>query len=379
MDRLKYRWGWWLGLSLTLLICAPARAADPAVTLTGPTGVINVDQVVPVEIRLDSGGQKINAADLTFSYPVDHWQVEAIHQEQSIFTLWPVSPVWNNQTGRIQLIGGRPNGVTAQSAPVVTVYLSAIKPGSSSIELIAADSRMYLNDGFGTAVNLSPTKLELTAHDTLATGFKLSTTTTPVPGTWSNRAVVTINWVVATGDQYSFQWSTDPVLVPDDQPDPTTGQVSYDEVVDGRYFFTIKNRPAGGTWSTVSTFRFLIDRTPPQPFRITPLDPRAIGQREAISWTTSDVTSGLDHATVAVNGRVVEPAAKSPLTVRPDWRGKTIMVTVYDAAGNSSSARWAAAGTRHSWWLITGVGVMVVIIFVLLGWLIYRRRQQTVI
>lgn len=358
----------WFGLTVGL----PARAEAPRFELLGPIGIIHADELIPVDVRMTTGGTIINAAEVTLRFPADQLRVDHIQREQTVFELWPEAPAWDNTNGTAHFVGGHPNGLVAIGAKIATVYFRAQRTGSVTITLEADGSGLYRNDGAGTKVAVTDVTLSLNLRDALVSGIALTSTTHPASDQWSSQATIVVAWSPQPNTQYSYALSTDSQVPPDDTPEQTNGQATFTNLEDGRYYFSIKALGSDRRWSEVTQRRFLIDTQPPEPFTLMHPDPATVGGHELLTWVTTDATSGIDHATLTVGNRLVGTVS-SPLTLRPEWNGQDLTIAVFDQAGNQQSARWSGGLSRPwPWWMpAVGAGLL---IGVAGGFWLRRRR-----
>lgn len=112
-----------------------------------PSGVVQVGDTVVIKVHLDTEEKEINALEGTVSLSGDI-RVDAIHTGGSVFTLWPLAPVFKNQ--QISFVGGTPSSVFGGRLNVFTIAFTPQKTGIVTFDV----SRLigYLADGTGTPV-----------------------------------------------------------------------------------------------------------------------------------------------------------------------------------------------------------------------------------
>lgn len=121
----------------------------------------------PVEIKIDTEGECINAVEVNLSFPQDLKAVD-FSRGESIITLWVDSPEINQEKGLISFSGGIPGGYCGRipGDPEATNSLGKIIfriPGmivgelaESLAEVKFLDTcQVLLNDGFGTPAGLT--------------------------------------------------------------------------------------------------------------------------------------------------------------------------------------------------------------------------------
>ncbi len=356
-----------------LAFIRPAMAASsPNVHLVGPAGLVRAGDTVSVEVRMDSLGRIINAVDLHLAFSSTQFELLRVERQQSIWTLWPEEPGWDNHSGTVSLVAGRPHGLVAIDAPVATLVFRSLASGIGQISLQQKISSAYLNDGQGTRLDLTSSPLDVMLADTLVQSIPLDASTIPTPDRWTAIDTIHVRWTIPSGTIYSYRLSSKIDDVPDDTAEPMPGSVDYDGLSDGVYFFTIKSEVGDGVWSRVSQYRFLLDREPPSPFSILLLPSSQTNGQPTMSWTTTDTTSGVADAHLRV-GNVDKGIVTSPLVIKPEWRGHDAMIIVRDQAGNERAATIHLTG--HSVLVRDSLATAAVVI-VVGGVLFFTRRQR---
>lgn len=374
MDRIKYIL---LTLLLGLALARPTLAADVVVQLKIPAGLIRTGDVVPVQVTLDSAGQSVNAADIRITYPTTVLEVDRIVREQAIFTLWPEQPSWDNAHGQLKILGGRPNGIISAGGSVATIYFRVQQSGVWHLMVDPVTSAVYLNDGQGIKQVVTSQPAELTAADQLLSGIFLTSTSHPEPDQWYRQSTVLVSWIPAVKTLYSFRFGQDSAVEADTEVDPTTGQQTYSELEDGEYYFSIRSRSETGTdWSSVTQRRFLIDTVAPEPFTIYQPASRTVNEQRLLVWDASDQTSGVDYYLLSIDGQAGSQRVSSPATYRPEWRGKRLIITAVDRAGNTRQAVWNQAASGSPLLTKQGIGLGILLLVVIGGMIAIRWRRR---
>jgi hypothetical protein len=337
-------------------------------------GFVRIGDLVPVVVRIDTHGQSINAAELHLAFSTVGLVVDHVSQEQSIFTIWAEQPAWNNTAGTITATAGRPNGIIASDASILTVYFRASASGAWDVSA-AADTKFLLNDGSGTAIEGRPGKISINIVDTLVPTISLTSQSNPTPETWSRGKNVDVSWTLVPKAQYSFTFSSRADRDPDQIPEATDGHEVFATLDDGVYYFAL-SQVLEGTWSPIVRRRFLVDHTAPQEFSIVRLPGGQLDGRDAISWLANDATSGVAAVTVRVAGQTISNPT-TPLRVQPLWYGEEVTVTLIDQAGNIRQAKTVLPGTpRISLWVIVGC-VALAIVAGVTAWWAHRRHRRS--
>lgn len=366
-----------------MILPTATRAAErPAITLIGPVGLVRSGELLPIEVRIDSKGETINAVEASVRYSPAMFTVERVGREQSPLTLWPEEPTTDVQGGRVHFTGGRPGGFVAVNAVIATLYVRASVGGALAMAFDLERTAFYRNDGQGTRLAVESAPLSLVVADSLVQGITLTSPTHPSADSWSTQGTIVVQWTPKEGAVYSYSMGTDIAAVPDDVPETAVGEKRYGQLSDGVYYFFIKERPAEGVWSAVTQRRFLVDGTPPEPFAISRLDPKSVGGAALISWMAHDATSGINAYSLAVNSKHIVDIA-SPLVLQPSWRGKTLTITAYDQAGNAQSVSWKYPASspfflslRDRVWLFVGILASAAVLTALAMMILSKSRRR---
>lgn len=363
---------WWFATPVARAV--ETVPASVSIRFEQTAGLIRMGDIVPVVVRIDTHGQSINAAELDLTFSTVGLEVDHISQEQSIFTVWAEQPTWNNRTGTIHATAGRPNGIIASDASIMTVYFRA--PGSGAWEVSsAATTRFLLNDGRGTKMTADPVKATIDVVDSLVSAFVLTSLSNPTSESWTKSATIDVSWTMLPKAQYSFVFTTRADLDPDQTPEVTDGHEVFSATEDGIYYFAITS-VTEGIWSPIHRRRFLVDHTPPKEFSIIRLPGSQLDGRDALTWLANDATSGVATVTVLVNGQTIHNP-KLPLRIQPLWAGQEVAIVLTDQAGNERRATYRIPGTAFiSWWVSAGLAVLAMVAG-LTAWFIHRRHHHS--
>lgn len=353
-----------------------ARAAEPVIQLGRPVGTIRLGETMTIDVQLDSAGREINAAEVHLRYDPAALEVAKIAREQSIFSLWPEPPAWDASLGEVVLTGGRPNGIVSYGGTIATVYFKARRSGATVVRSDGDSSALYLNDGRGTRLSISPSSTELVIVDPLVNSIVLRSSTHPTPESWSRQPSIVVDWDAVPSSLYSYALSQDRQATPDDTPEVVVGHVAFNDLADGIYYFVIKEKSDQSLgWSAITQRRFLIDSTAPEPFALELVPPTAVNGQPLLAWQAYDASSGVLRSELSADGQRIGEVT-SPYAIPSAWRGKKLSVTVFDQAGNVRTAELTfAAPTRSRLnplilvWL--GLGVLAASI----GYVALRRRN----
>lgn len=145
-----------------LVLIFPALANAANLTLSSESQNYKAGDEFLVELKLDSGAEKINVVDAALSFDASKMEVRDITTGGSVFNLWTRTPVYSNDSGKIFFTGGTTK--SAGSGKILGIVFLAKAAGSGEIN-ISSDSSAYLADGKGTrqALAASPVKFAISA------------------------------------------------------------------------------------------------------------------------------------------------------------------------------------------------------------------------
>ncbi len=149
-----------LGLALFFvpyMAQAAVLSLDPSTSTHGP------GETFIVAVRLGNAEDCVNAASVVLTYPIDTLRAVDFSRGDSIISLWVSEPQIDTQKGTVTFAGGIPGGycgrITGDAGmsnvlgEVVFTVVSASTPKTTIT--ISPASKVYLNDGRGTAASLT--------------------------------------------------------------------------------------------------------------------------------------------------------------------------------------------------------------------------------
>lgn len=359
-----------------LLIPVSWAAATPTLTPVGLDGIIRIDDVFPVTLKLDSAGMNVNSLAARIRYSTIGLEVVRVEKNTKNFPLWADDPTWNNEQGELYFTAGRPNGLIAAGATVATIYLRARVSGLWQLS-IEAESKIMSNSEDGVPGALVGPRLDIPVIDPLVAVEQISSSSHPDPTTWYNRSTVEISWPVKAGRQYRYTLTTDPRRSLESEKVTELTSTAYTDIADGIWWFVWQPRGADGVWGSVVRRLILVDTTPPEISAITQLPPSSVGGALVINWLASDEASGIKNTNLYVRGRD-RGEATSPMVVDQRWAGQLIKIRVADRAGNYREATWHdPRSTDRIGWLmaVSGGGLLLAVLFA--GYFLWWRKKTT--
>ncbi len=136
-----------------LLLCAvflPGTALASTVYVQTNHSEFFVGDTILFNVRVDSGGKTINAAEgeVLLDHDAGGVALTDINTSGSVFSLWLSKPLPSDRNTRITFAGGSPGGFVSSDAILFNVVLKLQTTGQ--IALSPSNIAVYLNDGKGT-------------------------------------------------------------------------------------------------------------------------------------------------------------------------------------------------------------------------------------
>lgn len=357
-----------LVLSILILFFAviPEVNAAASLYLSPSTGTYTVDKTFSIEVKANTGGEAINAAEGSIVFDPDELQVVSIAKTGSIFTLWTKEPTFSNSSGSIEFGGGLPNpGFSGSAGMVITITFKAMRATTTTTTTISFSSGAALaNDGQGTNILKS---MGNGSYIISPKGITPAVPTTPPAPTvplvppigatpsapiiieppaekWISDSSPTITWDLPSDiTGVSLRLDKNSVGDPGPLSDGLINSKQYAGLEDGIWHLHIKFRNQYG-WGQITHHKISIDTVPPKPFEIA-ADNEGDSTNPApiLKFETKDELSGIDFYDLTIDGReglkvtpqdLKEPA-RTPVLPPGEY---ALVVKANDRAGNFSLA-----------------------------------------
>jgi len=298
-----------------------ANAAGASLYLTPSTGTYVIDGEFTISVKLNTGGQVVNAAEGSLSYDASLLEAVGINRNGAVFSLWTTEPVASG--GNIRFGGGVPMpGYNGTSGHVLSVKFKAKAPGVAQVNFTSG--AVLANDGKGTNIlasmgvgsyTISP-KIEAPKSELPIAGDKvddvtvrpveelvvptgeeynqpkIESITNPDQNAWSKNANVKFNWVLPAGTRdVAFVLNKEPVWNLATKSEGALSEKEFVGVEDGIWYFHLRFKDAR-KWGTIATYRIMIDTRPPNPLDVK-LNQIGVGEWPELQFSASDNGSGL--------------------------------------------------------------------------------------
>lgn len=346
----------------SLVIAAWGIRVSAATLSVGSSGsTVNVGGTVTVTIRVNAGGQSINAAEGTVTYPSQLLKLNSVSKAGTIFTFWALEPTTATK-GQVAFIGGLPHpGYSGSNGTVMKLTFTALATGKATIGF--SGGKVLADDGYGTNIISGQSGTTVT----IAEGSGATTTPAPavaIPG----RPTITVTssthpdqavWLQT--DQANVEWKKPSGLLgvsyildqrssgdPDEIVDTTDDHASLVLPIDGVWYLHIRGKYDGG-WSATSNYTLRRDSTPPEHFTVTVNQDRGSSDpTPELMFSASDSTSSVGRYTMSIDGNDAQ-SVTSPHVLEALLPGShSVVITAIDAAGNKRQAEADVVTTGYT-------------------------------
>ncbi len=338
---------------------APAEAASASLYLTPSTGTYSINSRFSIAVKVNSGGQVINAAEGGISFDNNLLEVVGISKSGTIFPYWTTEPSFSNLAGTVSFGGGLPPPAYSGTAGhICTVTFKAKKSGGAQVRF--SSGAVLAHDGKGTNIlaSMGSASFTITPQTSVPTGEEVKQTekqepeynkpvitspTHPDQNAWYNNNKVKFTWKLPEGvSGVSIDFNQEPVSDPGPVADGLFAEKEYENVEDGSWYLHLKFKD-NRRWGTIAHFRVMIDTMPPLPFEIE-IRKIEIGDWPELHFEAKDEGSGIKHYEVIIGSleseaQIVE-AEKALYKVSDlEVGGHTVQVKAVDKAGNETYAQ----------------------------------------
>lgn len=328
-------------LGATFLLAGQAQAAS--LFFVPANGEVGIEKEIAIDLKINSDGVGINAAQATLRFPKDILSVKSIDKTDSAFNFWLEEPSYSNNNGVISFVGGTPYGVSGASIQVLHIVFTTKAAGSAPVTIV--DSAITASDGSGTNVLTKTTDAIFTINTTKdqATAV-VATTPVAAPAVivppvqiirepvitkgLPSKATVTVSlYPNETGwsnqsNTFTATWElpldiSGVSAVVNKEPNYKGGKSEglfdskmFEALNDGIWYLHVQFRNNVG-WGPVTHYRIAVDTKSPLIFEVTSLESEASDNpAPTISFKSNDALSGLKEYWVRVDNQdwVIIPA-----------------------------------------------------------------------
>ncbi|MBI5078126.1 MAG: hypothetical protein HZB11_02005 [Candidatus Yonathbacteria bacterium] len=348
-------------LGLSALFANTAEAAS--LFFVPATNEYGVGKEISVDLKVDSEGAGINAAQATIRFPKDTLAVKSVDKTDSTLNFWLDEPTFSNEDGVISFTGGITSyGISGASLQVLRIVF--ISKGSGSAPVTINDAAVTASDGSGTNI-LSKTN---NAVFTISPEAKTPTPAVPAPKQitreaapasglpekpiltipfypdqtlWYNLSnIFAVNWVLPRDvSGVATALNKQPNYAPEESEGLFDSKM-FQALSDGTWYLHVRFKNNIG-WGVTAHYRLAVDTKAPLPFEITPSESEINDNPTPIfTFNTGDALSGVREYRIRMDNEnwVTIPAKnfKGTWKLAATGPGKhKITVSATDTAGNS--------------------------------------------
>ena len=349
-----------IGVFIFVAIGGAKTASAASLYFSPSSGSYTAGSSLTLNVYVSSADQAMNAASGVISFPNDKLEVVSLSKTGSIFSLWVQEPSFLNTAGTVNFEGIVMNpGFTGASGKILSITFRTKAAGSAPLTF--SSGSVLANDGKGTNIlaSLGSASFSLEVSGLPAqTGAapapaasisnfpkapEISSETHPDSDKWYNKKIAKFNWDLPAGTTgVRLLIGKIPEAVPAVTYSPAVSSKTVEDLEDGIWYFHARFRNSAG-WGETSHFKIQIDTEPPESFEIKFADGKETeNSRPTISFETTDTLSGIDYYKIKIadaESFLISAAAAGVYNLPPQSPGKkTIVIQVYDKAGNFTSA-----------------------------------------
>jgi hypothetical protein len=342
-----------------------AKAAGASLYLAPSSGTYAIGGAFSVSVRVNTGGDPINAAEGSISYDADLLEVSGVSKGGSVFTLWTTEPAARG--GSISFGGGIPHpGYKGAGGQIFTINFKAKKAGTAKVRFTSG--AVLANDGKGTNILASMGSGSYVINPKTASPDKpadkpaaaqtptppkeeikidpeynkpvIFSNTHPEQNRWYNKTKAVFGWKLPDGvSAVSFAFDQDPKTEPNTQSDGLMSEKEFDISKDGNWYFHLKFKDSK-RWGTTAHYRIMSDTRPPKPFEagIRYLE---VGEWPELLFETEDADSGMERYDISIGSleektHTVGPEVKTFIAGDLEVGEHTAVIKAVDKAGNET-------------------------------------------
>ncbi|KPJ56323.1 hypothetical protein AMJ49_05160 [Parcubacteria bacterium DG_74_2] len=331
-------------------LVSPVKAAGASLYFSPSSGSYSVGQNFSINIKVNTDGAAINAAQSTVYFPSDKLKVVKVSKSNSIFSMWVKEPVYSNRNGTVVFGGGLPSpGYTGTNGRLLNITFQGKSPGQAKVyfegEAILADDGRGTNifsSSYGAVYSISKGPA-LPARPKVPIAPEVVSPTHPQIDRWYNNNNPEFKWDVPSGiTGISSAFNQDFIFDPGPISEEIIDSRSYENTEDGIWYFHLKFRNREG-WGEITHRKAQIDTQPPHAFEIT-VDNEGDNTNPSplLYFEAEDDTSGINHYEIKIGEQDILTLIESranPYKIPCQYPGiYDLEVKALDYAGNTVSA-----------------------------------------
>ena len=342
-----------LFLGIFLCVASPKEARAGASLFFSPrTNTYIIGQTFSVSLNI-AAAEAVNAVEGTIIYPEDKLGIQSISKAGSVVNFWVKEPVVSKNEGGIYFAGVVTNpGYEGKGAKILTINFRVKSGGEAYVNLINGSA--LANDGYGTQIlsEIAGARFILeakaaapampSAAPPLPGKILISSPTHPDPEKWYSDANPKMMWELPAGaTAMSFVLDQKAETIPAAGAEKPSAVREYKNLNDGIWYFHLRVKTKRG-WGETAHFRFQIDTTPPEGFKIDFFDEKeTYNTQPKVFFGTKDALSGVGRYTIKIDDgeefNVPASAGERPFLLPTQPLGKlNLIIKAFDRANNQT-------------------------------------------
>lgn len=268
--------------SILLVLLVPNIILAATLTISPETGVYTLGSTFSVNVRVNTAGSPINAADGTIKFDPSVLNVVSANRSSSIFNLWVTEPTFSNSNGTINFSGGVPAGYSGSTGTILNITFRTVSSGVGRVSF--TNGSVLANDGRGTnvltdmrggsftvspqATAPEPEIVEYIAPANTPSAPVVDSTSHEDPTKWYRTNQAVLSWTIPTGVTAMRTLLNDrPSSVPTVLYETPIEGITIDDLPEGESYFHIQFRNTDG-WGGVTSYRLASDNERPESLEI---------------------------------------------------------------------------------------------------------------
>ncbi|MEK7123383.1 MAG: cohesin domain-containing protein, partial [Patescibacteria group bacterium] len=341
------------------------------------SGNYGIGAAFSVDVKIDSEGDGVNAAQAAISFNKDVLQIESVDKTGSVFSFWAEAPVYSNSDGNLTFIGGTINGVSGSTLQVLKIKFKSKIAGEGTVAF--DDGAITIDDGTGANILTEMTganfRISLTGIvpkappeapgaipqiplpgepipppvliervPTPAEGLPVAPAVNisiyPDPNKWYD--IITpflATWTLPEDiTDVATAINANPNYKPSKSEKLFDAKI-FDVLPEGVLYLHVRFKNKLG-WGEVAHYRLAIDTTPPTAFTIESSDGfKTDNPAPIITFETSDGLSGLNYYSIKIGAAEAFESKTGKIKIPLQSPGvRKIIVRAVDVAGNAVSS-----------------------------------------
>jgi len=344
------------------------NASAASFNLTLDKQSFSIGEDFTVNLRIDSQGVAVNAAQGTIQYPSDILEVRSIDKATSVFNFWLQDPIEAPDKKSISFTGGSTGGLSGTSLNVVKIVFRVKGVGTGSINV--NNGAITASDGSGTNVLVGSKGVDIVSASGGGQSNTQVTAVAPVippivpitrvavpsqklpvkpdvmvglypdPTGWNNAsAPFLVQWSLpADITAVATSVNKDPAAEPS-RSEGLFDNKTFPPLDTGIWYLHVQFRNNIG-WGPVAHYRIAIDTIPPLPFSIAlSSGASSTDPQPTVSFSTSDQPSGVEEYDLQIGDADPVPVTEESVKLPLQAPGRHVVrVIARDKAGNSTEA-----------------------------------------